>query len=89
VVAKLQINLTKVLGSLDLVDKVVNLGNWVHIIDCDFFHGYVINTNSLSPIFLLCESDWDFAGWGAWSNVPFLEHLLNLVLDFLIFSERA
>jgi hypothetical protein len=37
VVARLQVNLTEVLGSLELVKKVINFGNWVLIPDCDFF----------------------------------------------------
>jgi hypothetical protein len=85
VVAELQINLTKVLGSLELVEKVVNLGNWVPIPDCDFFQSCVINIESPCPVFLLHGYDWAFARRGAWSNVPFFEKLLNPTLNFLIF----
>jgi hypothetical protein len=46
VVVGLQINLTKLLGPLELLEKVVNLGNWVPIFECDFFHCLVINTDS-------------------------------------------
>jgi hypothetical protein len=36
VVARLQVNLTEKIGSLELVMKVINLGNWVRVPDCDF-----------------------------------------------------
>jgi hypothetical protein len=62
VVVRLQINLTKVLGPLELVEKVINLGNWVPIPDCDFVQSSVINTKSPGPIFLLYEHDWASTG---------------------------
>jgi hypothetical protein len=37
VVARLQVNLTKKLGSLELVKKVVNSGNWVPVPTVIFF----------------------------------------------------
>jgi hypothetical protein len=36
VVARLQINLTEVFSPLELVKEIVNLGNWVPVLDCDF-----------------------------------------------------
>jgi hypothetical protein len=62
VVVRLQINLTKVLGPLELVEKVINSGNWVPIPDCDFFQSSVINTKLPGPIFLLYEHDWASTG---------------------------
>jgi hypothetical protein len=87
VVVKLQINITKVLGLLELVEKVVYSGNWVSILNCDFAQISIINTEFPGLVFLLYEHDWASAGTGAWLNVPFLEKLLNLSLDFLIFKE--
>jgi hypothetical protein len=37
VVAKLQVNLAEELFPLELVNKVINLGNGVAVLDCDFF----------------------------------------------------
>jgi hypothetical protein len=45
-VVKIQINITKVLGPLDLFNKVINSGNWVPIPIYDFVRGFVINENS-------------------------------------------
>ena len=36
-IARLQINLTEVLRTLELVEKVVDPGNGIPISDCDFF----------------------------------------------------
>ena len=35
-VARLHVNLTEKLGSLEMVKKVINLRNWVLVLDCDF-----------------------------------------------------
>ncbi len=51
-VAKLQINRTKVLDPLELVKKVVNSGNLVLVPICDFFQRLVINVESLCLIFI-------------------------------------
>jgi hypothetical protein len=62
VVAKLQVNLAKKLGSLELVKKVVNSGNWILIPDCDFFKVPVINAESPNLVFLLYEYNWALTG---------------------------
>jgi hypothetical protein len=36
VVARLHINLTEIFGPLELVKEIVNSGNWVSVLDCDF-----------------------------------------------------
>jgi hypothetical protein len=43
VVVRLQINLTKILGSLELVEKVINFGIWALVPDCDFVQISIIN----------------------------------------------
>jgi hypothetical protein len=62
VVSKIHISLTKVLGPLDLVEKVINSGNWIPVPDSNFVQSSVINTKSIGPIFLLYEHDWASAG---------------------------
>ena len=52
-VARFQINFAKELGSLELVKEVINSRDWVPISDCDFFKGFVIDTESPYPIILL------------------------------------
>jgi hypothetical protein len=37
VVARLQVSIAEKIGSLELVKKVINLGNWVSVPDCDLF----------------------------------------------------
>jgi hypothetical protein len=60
VVARLQINITKLLGPLDLVEKVVNLGNWLSLPKYNFVHSSVINIECSGPIFILYEHNWAF-----------------------------
>jgi hypothetical protein len=35
-VARLKINITEVFGSFELVEEIVDLGNWVSVPDYDF-----------------------------------------------------
>jgi hypothetical protein len=46
VIARLQINLTKELGTLELIKKIINLGDQVSVLDNDFIQGSIINTES-------------------------------------------
>jgi hypothetical protein len=55
------------------------------VLDYDFFHSSINNTESPGLVFILQEHDLASMGRGAWSNVPFLEKILHLVLPFLIF----
>ena len=52
-VARLQINLTKVFGPHELMKEVVDSGNRVPVSECDFIQGPVINEESTGLIFLL------------------------------------
>jgi hypothetical protein len=36
VIARLYVNLVEELFPLELVKKVINSGNWVSVLDCDF-----------------------------------------------------
>ena len=53
VVARFQIIFAKELVSIELVEEVINSGDQVLISDYDFVKGYVINTESPCPIFIL------------------------------------
>jgi hypothetical protein len=53
VVARLEINLTEVFSPLEFVKEIVNSGNWVPILDCDFISGSVINAKTLGFVFLM------------------------------------
>jgi hypothetical protein len=53
VIARLQIDLVEELGTLELVKKIVNLGDWVSVLDSDFIQGSIINTKPLRSILLL------------------------------------
>jgi hypothetical protein len=53
VVARIQINLTKVFGPRELIKEVVNSGNRVPVSDCDFIQRLVINAYSTCYIFLM------------------------------------
>jgi len=57
VVARLQINLTKVFGPCELIKEVIDSGNQVPVFDYDFIQSLVINTELLGPIFLLYQHD--------------------------------
>jgi hypothetical protein len=58
VVARLQINLTKELGTLKLIKKIINLGDQVSVLDNDLVQGSIINTESPCPILLLYQHNW-------------------------------
>jgi hypothetical protein len=58
VVARIQINLTKLFGPHELIKEVVDSGNWVLVSDCDFIQSPIINVESPSSIFLLYQHDW-------------------------------
>lgn len=72
-VSLFQISFSKELGSLELVKEVINSGDRVSILDYDFVKGFVIDTESPYPIFLLHHHDWTSARRRAWPNVSFLE----------------
>jgi hypothetical protein len=58
VVARLQINLTKVFVPCEMIKEVVDLGNRVSVTDCDFIQGMIINADLLGLVFFLNQYDW-------------------------------
>jgi hypothetical protein len=58
VVARIQINLTELIGPRELIKDVIDSGNWVPVSDCDFIQSRVINKESPSSISLLYHHDW-------------------------------
>ena len=72
-VTRLQINLSKELGSLEMVKEVINSGDRVLILDFDFVKGSVIDTESPCPIFLFQHHDWTSTRRRTWSDVSSLE----------------
>ena len=71
-IAKLQINLVELLGSLKLVKKVIDPWDWIPVLESDFIQCLVINIESPGPILLLYDYNWAPKRWGTWSYVPFL-----------------
>ena len=57
-VARLNINLTKVFGPDELIKEVVNSGNHVPVSDYDLILSQVINGKSLGSIFILYHNYW-------------------------------
>jgi hypothetical protein len=57
-VARVYINITEVFGPRELIKEVVNSGNRVSVLDCDFIQGPIINVESPGLIFLLHQYDW-------------------------------
>jgi hypothetical protein len=58
VVARTQINLTKLFGPHALINEVIDSGNLVLVSDCDFIQSLVINAELLGSMFLLYQHDW-------------------------------
>jgi len=57
-IAKLQINLVELLGSLKLVKKVIDPWDWIPVLESDFIQCLVINIESPGPILLLYDYNW-------------------------------
>lgn len=58
VIIKLKIYIIEVFGPLEMVQKVINLWNWVPVLKYDFFQGPIINGESQGSILLLHEYNW-------------------------------
>ena len=84
VVARLQINLTKVFDPRELIKEVIDSWNRVPIYNCDFIKGPIINSESLGSIFLLYQHDWPPVRWWDSTDVPLVEQFLDIPLDLLI-----
>jgi hypothetical protein len=56
-VARIQINLTKIFGPLELVKEIIDSGNKVPIPDYDFIWDLVIDVESPGPVFLLKKNN--------------------------------
>jgi hypothetical protein len=57
-VARVYINITELFGPLELIKEVIDSGNWVLVLDCDFIQGPVINVEFPGLVFLLHQYDW-------------------------------
>jgi hypothetical protein len=53
VIVTLHIYLVEEIGTLELINKIINLGDWVSIIDGDFIQGFIINKELPCSILLL------------------------------------
>jgi hypothetical protein len=58
VIDRLQIDLAEELGSIELIKKIINLGDRVSVLDNDFIQVSIINTKLPHPIPLLDQHNW-------------------------------
>jgi hypothetical protein len=65
----------------------MNLGNGVLVPNFDFVYGSVINAESPSLVLLLHQYNGASARVRVGSDVPLLEKLLDMLLDFVIFHQ--
>jgi len=89
VVDWLQIDLTKELGTLKLIKKIINLGDQVSVLNSDFVQGSIINIKSPCAILLLHRHNWAPTGQATRLNVSLLDELMNLTFYFLILQKGA
>lgn len=56
-ITKLQVNLDKIFGPLELVQKVVDPWDWTPILDNDLVQNPIVNIESLGAFLLLYQHD--------------------------------
>ena len=54
IVPRLEVDLGKHLGMIQMIKQVFNLGEWILVLDCNFIEGAIINAQADGTV-LLCH----------------------------------
>ena len=87
-VARSQIDLAEDLGTVEPVYKLIDSGKRVPILDRLFVECSVVYAHSEIAAFLLHEEYWGTVRGGAGMDESFLDKVLELLLEFLLFDIR-